>query len=163
MFSVFTFQKRKHFSIGRQGLIWCRTQMLTHSVDCFCRFIRLIHFFLSAFDSLDFYLVYIKVVPTCTDFVPLLIVRGLRKHYLHSKDYPISVDRRCHDGYTEIYRYDRRNYSLYRSLNSQCLKIEKVMRACVFYFLYFLQGEIKIFETRIILHFPHIMWNIFLP
>ena len=81
-------------------------------------------FFLSAFDSLDFYLVYIKVVPTCTDFVPLLIVRGLGKHYLHSKDYPISVDRRCHDGYTELYRYDRRNYSLYRSLNSQWLQFK---------------------------------------
>ena len=80
-------------------------------------------FFLSAFDSLDFYLLYIKVVPTCTDFILLLIVRGLGKHYLHSKDYPISVDRQYHDGYTEIYRYDRRNYSLYRSLNSQCKEV----------------------------------------
>ena len=81
--------------------------------------------FLSAFDSLDFYLVYTKVVPTCTDFIPLLIVCGLGKHYLHSKDYPISVDRQCHDGYTEIYRHDRRNYSLYRSLNSQCTMNQK--------------------------------------
>ena len=39
-------------------------------------------------------------------------------------------------------------------LVSRPLKIEKVMRACVFYsyFLYFLQVEIKIFETGIILH-----------
>ena len=44
-------------------------------------------------------------------------------------------------------------------LVSLSLKIEKVMRACVFYsyFLSFLQGQFEIIETRIILHFPHIM------
>ena len=37
------------------------------------------------------------------------------------------------------------------------------MRACGFYFcfLFFLQGQPKIFETGIILHFPHIMRNVF--
>ena len=40
-----------------------------------------------------------------------------------------------------------------RILVSRPLKIEKVMRACDFYlfFLSFLQGQIEIFETRIIL------------
>ena len=49
-------------------------------------------------------------------------------------------------------------------LVSRPVKIEKVMRACVFYFylLYFLQGEIPIFEPGIILHFQHIMRNVFL-
>ena len=44
------------------------------------------------------------------------------------------------------------------------LKIEKVMRACDFYFhfLRFLQGQIEIFQARIISHFQHIMWNVFL-
>ena len=44
-------------------------------------------------------------------------------------------------------------------LVSRPLKIEKVMRTCVFYyyFLSFLQGQIEIFETRIILHFPYFM------
>ena len=49
-------------------------------------------------------------------------------------------------------------------LVSRPLKIEKVMRACgiSFYFLFFLQGQPKIFETGIILHFQHIMRNVFL-
>ena len=44
-------------------------------------------------------------------------------------------------------------------LVSRPLKIEKVMRACdiYFHFLSFLQGQIEIFETRTILHFPLIM------
>ena len=32
----------------------------------------------------------------------------------------------------------------------------------IFYFLFFLQGQAKIFETGMILHFPHIMRNVFL-
>ena len=44
-------------------------------------------------------------------------------------------------------------------LFSRPVKIEKVMRACVFYFyfLYFLQGQIDNFETRINSHFPLFM------
>ena len=44
-------------------------------------------------------------------------------------------------------------------LVSRPLQIEKVMHACDFcsYFLSFLQGRIEIFETGIILHFPHIV------
>ena len=111
---------REHFPICWLGLVWCRTQILTHSVACFCRFTALIHFFSSASQSSGLLLGYTDVILTCTEFILILIVRSLGKHNLHSKDYPISVDRQYHDGYTEIYRYDRRNYSLYRSLNSQC-------------------------------------------
>ena len=44
------------------------------------------------------------------------------------------------------------------------LKIEKVMRACVFYFYFlsFLQGQIEIFETIMISQLLHIMCNVFL-
>ena len=42
-------------------------------------------------------------------------------------------------------------------LVSSPLKIEKVLRACDFYFLSFLQGQIEIFETIMISQFPHIM------
>ena len=44
------------------------------------------------------------------------------------------------------------------------LKIEKVMRAFAFYFYFLssLQVQIEVFETGIILHFPHIMKNVFL-
>ena len=51
-----------------------------------------------------------------------------------------------------------------KCLVSRPLKIEKVMRACNFYFYFssFLQGQIEIFQTRIILHFAHIMSNVFL-
>ena len=47
-------------------------------------------------------------------------------------------------------------------LVSRPLKIEKVMRACDFYFhfLSFPQGQIEIFETGIILQFLHIMRNV---
>ena len=48
-------------------------------------------------------------------------------------------------------------------LVSRPLKIEKKMRACDFcFFLSFLQGQIEIFETGLILHFSHIMKNVFL-
>ena len=49
-------------------------------------------------------------------------------------------------------------------LVSRPLQIEKVMRACDFYsyFLSFLQGQIEIFERGIILHFAHIIRNVFL-
>ena len=44
-------------------------------------------------------------------------------------------------------------------LVSRPLKIEKVMRACAFYFYFlsFLQDQIEIFKTRTILHFSHFM------
>ena len=47
---------------------------------------------------------------------------------------------------------------------SRPLNIEKVMRACAFYFYFlsFLQGQINIFERGIILQFPHIIRNVFL-
>ena len=49
-------------------------------------------------------------------------------------------------------------------LVSRPLKIEKAMRACDFYsyFLSFLQGQIKISETGVILQFSDIMRNVFL-
>ena len=49
-------------------------------------------------------------------------------------------------------------------LVSRPQEIEKVMRACYFYFYFssFLQGQTEIFETGIISNFPHIMRNVLL-
>ena len=47
-----------------------RTQILTHSVACFCRFTALIHFFPSVYQQSGFLLGYTDIILTCTEFIP---------------------------------------------------------------------------------------------